>query len=251
MCEIFAYLNYNVNRERRYILEVLFNGLRRLEYRGYDSTGISIDFALLPLNSGASVFTTFSRPLGFRKIESLVKFVYESSELNLEESFTVHAGIAHTRWVTHREPAPRNSHPQTSGPENDFVVVHNGVITNYEVCNTDAEVISKLAKYVFDKANEGEGEHIISFSEVVLEVMRHLNGAYALIFKSRHYPNELVTCKRGGPLLLGVKNRQPKELFFSSDTNALVEHTKKVLVVEDGCSCEVAASFHFFFFCGA
>lgn len=272
MCGIFAYLNYNVNRERRYILEVLFNGLRRLEYRGYDSAGISIDFALPPLDSEASVVTTFSRPLVFRKegnIESLVKFVYEevaASELNLEESFTVHAGIAHTRWATHGEPAPRNSHPQTSGPENDFVVVHNGVITNYEVLketlvrhgftfesDTDTEVIPKLAKYVFDRANEGEGEHIISFSEVVLEVMRHLDGAYALIFKSRHYPNELVACKRGGPLLLGVKeltedvgsgasfpefkilkNGQPKELFFSSDANALVEHTKKVLVVEDG-----------------
>jgi len=80
MCGIFAYLNYNVNRERRYILEVLFNGLRRLEYRGYDSAGISIDSALPPLNSAASDFTISSRPLVFRKegnIESLVKFVYE------------------------------------------------------------------------------------------------------------------------------------------------------------------------------
>ena len=58
-----------------------------------------------------------------------------ASELNLEESFTVHTGIAHARWATHGEPALRNSHPQTSGPENDFVVVHNGVITNYEVCS--------------------------------------------------------------------------------------------------------------------
>lgn len=276
MCGIFAYLNFNVNRDRSYIIQVLFNGLRRLEYRGYDSAGICIDASLSPspvpvhadLNGGAARFSPPS--LVFRqegKIESLVKSVYEDvadTELNLEESFTTHAGIAHTRWATHGEPSPRNSHPQTSGPENDFVVVHNGVITNYEVLKetlarhgftfeseTDTEVIPKLAKFVFDKAN-GEGDHDVTFSQVVLEVMRHLEGAYALIFKSRHYPNELIACKRGSPLLLGVKeqaeettagiqfhdinvlkNNHPKELFLSSDAHALVEHTKKYMVIED------------------
>ncbi|XWS42966.1 hypothetical protein CRYUN_Cryun16bG0059300 [Craigia yunnanensis] len=277
MCGIFAYLNYNVNRERSYILQVLFNGLRRLEYRGYDSAGISIDndfsFSRDPSTSQSSSDPSLSPPpLVFRQegnIESLVKSVYQevaATELNLEESFSIHAGIAHTRWATHGEPAPRNSHPQTSGSGNDFLVVHNGVITNFEVLKetlvrhgftfeseTDTEVIPKLAKFVFDKANE-EGDQAVTFSEVVLEVMRHLEGAYALIFKSRHYPNELIACKRGSPLLLGVKelnedvckgsafhdakflskNGNPKELFLSSDANALIEHTKKVLVIEDG-----------------
>ncbi|XP_034703927.1 glutamine--fructose-6-phosphate aminotransferase [isomerizing] 2 [Vitis riparia] len=267
MCGIFAYLNYSVNRERRYILEVLFNGLRRLEYRGYDSAGISIDSSL-----SLDADTLSSTPLVFRQegnIESLVESVYEEvaeTDLNLEESFFVHAGIAHTRWATHGEPAPRNSHPQTSGPGNEFLVVHNGVVTNYEVLKetlvrhgftfeseTDTEVIPKLAKFVFDKANE-EGDQTVTFSQVVLEVMRHLEGAYALIFKSRHYPNELIACKRGSPLLLGVKeltedfgveasfhdakflskDGKPKEFFLSSDANAVVEHTKQVLVIEDG-----------------
>ncbi|KAF8398173.1 hypothetical protein HHK36_017099 [Tetracentron sinense] len=275
MCGIFAYLNYNVNRERRYILEVLFNGLRRLEYRGYDSAGISIDSSDLPSLSPDHHTISFKSlpPLVFRQegnIESLVKSVYEevaSTDLNLVESFPSHAGIAHTRWATHGEPAPRNSHPQSSGAGNEFLVVHNGVVTNYQVLKetlvrhgftfeseTDTEVIPKLAKFVFDKANEEEGDQTVTFSQVVLEVMRHLEGAYALIFKSPHYPNELIACKRGSPLLLGVKeltedrsngasfhdvkfltkNGQPKELFFSSDANALVEHTKKVLVIEDG-----------------
>ncbi|KAL9297060.1 hypothetical protein ACSQ67_022956 [Phaseolus vulgaris] len=117
---------------------------------------------------------------------------------------------------------------------------------------TDTEVIPKLAKFVYDKANEAADG--VTFSQVVLEVMRHLEGAYALIFKSPHYPNELIACKRGSPLLLGVKeltenkgngsafeddkflskDDKPKELFLSSDANAVVEHTKKVLVIEDG-----------------
>lgn len=274
MCGIFAYLNYGVNRERRYILQVLFNGLRRLEYRGYDSAGISIDDSSSPSPSPSPSSSVNGCPLlVFRQegnIESLVKSVYEEvvdTELNLEESFSIHAGIAHTRWATHGEPAPRNSHPQTSGAGNEFLVVHNGVITNYEVLKetlirhgftfeseTDTEVIPKLAKFVFDKANEVEGDQPVTFSQVVVEVMRHLEGAYALIFKSQHYPNELIACKRGSPLLLGVKelnedpnngpalhddkflskNGHPKELFLSSDANAIVEHTKKVLMIEDG-----------------
>ncbi|KAI3448857.1 hypothetical protein Pfo_005522 [Paulownia fortunei] len=266
MCGIFAYVNINVSRERRYIMEVLFNGLRRLEYRGYDSAGISID-ASLNLD-----YNVAPPPLVFRQegnIHSLVKAVYQevaAMDLNLEESFSVHSGIAHTRWATHGEPAPRNSHPQTSDSGNEFLVVHNGVITNYEVLKetlvrhgftfeseTDTEVIPKLAKLIFDNMNE-EGDRSMTFSQVVLEVMRHLEGAYALIFKSRHYPNELIACKHGSPLLLGVKelneeasigasfndskflsrNGHPKELFLSSDASALVEHTKKVLVIEDG-----------------
>ncbi|KAL9426970.1 hypothetical protein AB3S75_033702 [Citrus x aurantiifolia] len=276
MCGIFAYLNYGVNRERRYILQVLFNGLRRLEYRGYDSAGICIDDSSSPSPSllpSPSSSVNGCPPLVFRQegnIESLVKSVYKEvaeTELNLEESFSIHAGIAHTRWATHGEPAPRNSHPQTSGAGNEFLVVHNGVITNYEVLKetlirhgftfeseTDTEVIPKLAKFVFDKANEEEGDQPVTLSQVVVEVMRHLEGAYALIFKSQHYPNELIACKRGSPLLLGVKelnedpnngpalhddkflskNGHPKELFLSSDANAIVEHTKKVLMIEDG-----------------
>ncbi|XP_010532811.1 PREDICTED: glutamine--fructose-6-phosphate aminotransferase [isomerizing] 2-like [Tarenaya hassleriana] len=271
MCGIFAYLNFNVERERRYILQVLLNGLRRLEYRGYDSAGIAIDDSL-SRHPNTSNHCFSPPPLLFRQagnIESLVKSVYleiADTDVNLEEVFHSHAGIAHTRWATHGEPAPRNSHPQSSGPGDDFLVVHNGVITNYEVLKetlvrhgftfeseTDTEVIPKLAKFVFDNASV-EGEQTVTFCQVVFEVMRHLEGAYALIFKSHHYPNELIACKRGSPLLLGVKelaqdrdsddvfqdshsiskSEHPKELFLSSDAHALVEHTKKVLVIEDG-----------------
>ncbi|KAH7672290.1 Glucosamine-fructose-6-phosphate aminotransferase isomerising protein [Dioscorea alata] len=271
MCGIFAYLNYNVERERRYILEVLLNGLRRLEYRGYDSSGIAIDSDLdaVEVSLNESPYES-AFPLVFRqegKIESLVGSVYaevDAMDLNLEKPFSVHAGIAHTRWATHGVPSPRNSHPQSSGAWNEFIVVHNGIITNYEVLKetlirngfnfeseTDTEVIPKLAKFVFDKAHEAG--QTVTFSQVVFEVMRQLEGAYALIFKSPHYPNELIACKRGSTLILGVKeltdisnsgalfhdvkalttNGQPKELFFSSDLCAIVEHTKNYLAIED------------------
>ncbi|VAI30016.1 unnamed protein product [Triticum turgidum subsp. durum] len=255
MCGIFAYLNYNVSRERRYVLEVLLNGLRRLEYRGYDSSGIAVDADLpAPLPSGSAPAPyAGAPPLVYRqegKIENLVRSVYaevDEKDVNLDAAFNVHAGIAHTRWATHGVPAPRNSHPQSSGAGDEFLVVHNGITFESD---TDTEVIPKLAKFVFDKAHDGEGD--VTFSQVVNEVMRQLEGAYALIFKSPHYPNELIACKRGSTLILGVNelsgqksgksfndvkaltaNGKPKELFFSSDLCAIVEHTKNYLAIED------------------
>nr|XP_051194070.1 glutamine--fructose-6-phosphate aminotransferase [isomerizing] 1-like [Lolium perenne] len=266
MCGIFAYLNYCVPRERRYVLEVLLNGLRRLEYRGYDSSGIAVDADLQP---GSAPAYAGASPIVFRqegKIENLVRSVYSEVDekgVNLDAAFAVHAGIAHTSWATHGVPAPNNSHPQSSGAGDEFLVVHNGIITNYEVLketlirhgfifesDTDTEVIPKLAKFVFDKARDGEGD--MTFSQVVMEVMRQLEGAYALIFKSPHYPNELIACKRGSTLILGVNevngqncgqsfnnvksltaNGSPREFFFSSDLCAIVEHTKNYLAIED------------------
>ncbi|KAH7278861.1 hypothetical protein KP509_38G059900 [Ceratopteris richardii] len=279
MCGIFAYLNYNATRERRHIVELLFNGLRRLEHRGYDSAGISIDAdpfrAPLTVSSGAVLPSP--PPLLFRqegKIEKLVSSFYHEAvvaELDLELSFTSHAGIAHTRWATHGEPSPINSHPQTSGEGNEFLVVHNGIITNYMdlketllkygfhfESDTDTEVIPKLAKFVHDSLNEdlgsdGGDKQVVPFTQIVMDVMRQLEGAYALVFKSPYYPNELVACKRGSPLLLGVKETgdmrtdinvesdlsaeghhgKPKEYYLASDANAIVEHTRRVLVIED------------------
>ncbi|CAM6062631.1 unnamed protein product [Sphagnum tenellum] len=287
MCGIFAYINCHVPRERRHILEVLFNGLRRLEYRGYDSAGISIDAdnddhleevkkKKKGLGLGGEAARQLSPPLVFReegKIEKLVTSVYQevdATDLDLEFLFASHAGIAHTRWATHGPPSPRNGHPQSSGKGHEFLVVHNGVITNFLVLketlvrhgfvfesDTDTEVIPKLAKFVYDSLtaeieSNGGGE-TVKFSQVVMEVMRQIEGAYALIFKSLHYPNELVACKCGSPLLLGVKefgeedrrgafveselilakDGKPKEFFLASDASAMVEHTKKVMVIED------------------
>ncbi|KAH7278886.1 hypothetical protein KP509_38G062400 [Ceratopteris richardii] len=279
MCGIFAYLNYNATRERRHMVELLFNGLRRLEHRGYDSAGISTDAdpCRAPVTVSSGAVLPSPPPLVFRqkgKIEKLVSSFYHEAvvvELDLELSFTSHAGIAHTRWATHGEPSPINSHPQTSGEGNEFLVVQNGIITTYMdlketllkygfhfESDTDTEVIPKLAKFVHDILNEdlgsdGGDKQVVPFTQIVMDVMRQLEGAYALICKSPYYPNEIVACKRGNPLLLGVKETgdmrtdinvesdlsaeghhgKPKEYYLASDANAIVEHTRRVLVTQD------------------
>ena len=165
MCGIFGYYNYRVSKDRKAILEYLFTGLRRLEYRGYDSAGISFDSESIPAgaatapgyeadSNGSNGFhlengskhevvyhpksaTITSTPVVFKsqgKVEALVKLAYEEvakQGIDLDEQFDNHAGVAHTRWATHGVPSAINSHPQVSDTQHSFIVVHNGIITNY------------------------------------------------------------------------------------------------------------------------
>ena len=162
MCGIFGYYSYRVSKDRKAILEYLFTGLRRLEYRGYDSAGISFDSKSVSTvtapghqngvvsngfhhekRSGLKVVlqkqsaTITSTPVVIKsqgKVEALVKLAYEEvakQGIDLEEEIDNHAGVAHTRWATHGVPSAINSHPQVSDAENGFIVVHNGIITNY------------------------------------------------------------------------------------------------------------------------
>ena len=159
MCGIFGYYNFRISRERREVLEILFTGLKRLEYRGYDSSGLSFDadptvsaaaLERAPAANGAAHVTAngkaaarYAPPLGCTpvvikvegKIDNLVRLAYAevaARGINLEQQLDNHAGIAHTRWATHGVPSAVNSHPQVSDPAHGFVVVHNGIITNYK-----------------------------------------------------------------------------------------------------------------------
>uniref|UniRef100_A0A3B4EQY1 glutamine--fructose-6-phosphate transaminase (isomerizing) n=1 Tax=Pundamilia nyererei TaxID=303518 RepID=A0A3B4EQY1_9CICH len=268
---IFAYLNYQVPRTRKEIFETLVKGLQRLEYRGYDSTTSDRNN-----NSICLIKKT-------GKVKALDEELYKKDSLNLDEELCTHFGIAHTRWATHGEPSALNSHPHRSDKDNEFVVIHNGIITNYKELKkylinkgyefeseTDTEVIPKLIKYVYDNRENDS----ITFSKLVERVIKQLEGAFALVFKSRHFPGEAVATRRGSPMVIGVRsehelltehipvqyNTQHKEevheknsrnradsssainsvgdgraveFYFASDASAIIEHTNKVLYMED------------------
>ncbi|KAJ3326527.1 glutamine--fructose-6-phosphate transaminase (isomerizing) [Blyttiomyces sp. JEL0837] len=286
---IFAYLNYLIEKDRAFIANTLTSGLARLEYRGYDSAGIAID------GDGDGEVLIF-RQVG--KVGALKKKILEDKSIDFTKSFMSHVGIAHTRWATHGQPSERNSHPHRSDPKNEFLVVHNGIITNYKELrmvlekkgyvfesDTDTECIAKLAKYLYDSQ---KGNKSLTFTSLVKAVIKELEGAFALLLKSTHFPNELVATRRGSPLLVGVKTAkklkvdfvdvefgtdqqaldklaeeeanllsptdpahpkirrshsrafmsedglpQPVEYFLASDPSAIVEHTKRVLYLED------------------
>uniref|UniRef100_A0A8C7DYH5 glutamine--fructose-6-phosphate transaminase (isomerizing) n=1 Tax=Naja naja TaxID=35670 RepID=A0A8C7DYH5_NAJNA len=210
---IFAYLNYHVPRTRREILETLIKGLQRLEYRGYDSAGVGIDGGNdKDWEANAGKITLIKKK---GKVKALDEEVNKQQDIDLDIEFDVHLGIAHTRWATHGEPNPVNSHPQRSDKNNEFIVIHNGIITNYKdlkkfleskgyefESETDTETIAKLVKYMYDNCESDD----ISFTTLVERVIQQLEGAFALVFKSIHYPGQAVGTRRGSPLLIGVRS---------------------------------------------
>uniref|UniRef100_A0A8C3ULN6 glutamine--fructose-6-phosphate transaminase (isomerizing) n=1 Tax=Catharus ustulatus TaxID=91951 RepID=A0A8C3ULN6_CATUS len=188
-------------------------------------------------------------------------FCIEQDDLDAKTDFETHFGIAHTRWATHGVPSAINSHPQRSDKRNEFVVIHNGIITNYKdlrkfleskgyefESDTDTETIPKLIKYMYDNRESED----TSFSALVERVIQQLEGAFALVFKSIHYPGEAVATRRGSPLLIGVRSKyklsteQIPVLYRTCNSDmsglscfcvllcsAIIEHTNRVIFLED------------------
>lgn len=272
MCGIFAYLNYLSPKSRREVLDLLLTGLKRLEYRGYDSAGVAVDS---PDQKG---IVTFKRTGKVKVLEeSIIEATKDGSYNDTLES---QVGIAHTRWATHGAPSEVNSHPQRSDETNSFVVVHNGIVTNYK----DIKKFLELRGYVFESDTDTETiaklvHHLYvqhpnySFRELVEQVVQQIEGAFALAFKSKHFPGECVVTRRGSPLLVGIKAKtclatnhvpimygkglrhgstgniqfeptadntsdfinpgEEVEYFFASDASAVIEHTNRVIYLED------------------
>ncbi|KAF3769336.1 SIS domain-containing protein [Cryphonectria parasitica EP155] len=211
MCGIFGYVNYLVEKDRKFIIDTLTNGLARLEYRGYDSAGFAVD--------GDKKNEVFA----FKEVGKVAKLKQLVNEAKLDETkvFDSHAGIAHTRWATHGPPSRLNCHPHRSDPNWEFAVVHNGIITNYKELKTllqakgykfetetDTECIAKLAKYLYDQHPN------LDFVDLAKAVISELEGAYGLLIKSVHYPHEIVAARKGSPLVIGVKTQKRMKVDF-------------------------------------
>ena len=210
MCGIVGYIG------DRQAYPILINGLKRLEYRGYDSAGISI------LNKGINVYKKKG------KVSDLENFVQKK-----DISGTI--GIGHTRWATHGEPNDNNAHPHVSMNEK-FVLIHNGIIENYSrlkeklidrgydfKTETDTEVLVNLIEYIYLKGN-------VSAEIAVRLALSKVVGAYGLAIICRDEPDKLIAARKGSPLVIGVGEG---EYFIASDATPIIEYTKSVIYLND------------------
>ncbi len=219
MCGIVAYSG------TRPAQQILIDGLRTLEYRGYDSAGICIQ-------NGKGL--ELARAKG-----KLCELENEVGQTPLQGT----TGIGHTRWATHGAPSVENAHPHLSW-DGKFAVVHNGIIENYGILKqrlesegikfaseTDTEVIAQLVCKLY-KGNLGRA---------VAETMQLLEGAFGIVVVSSHEPGVLVGARRGSPLVMGVGENN--ELYLASDVAAIVEHTKKVIYLDDNDMVEMNGTY--------
>lgn len=209
---------------QRNVVPILMEGLKRLEYRGYDSAGLAV------INN-QQIYR--KRELG--KVKGL--------ETLLEaEPISGHVGIAHTRWATHGKPSTANAHPHIS--RDTVVVVHNGIIENHEhlrevqqqlgyefTSETDTEVIAHEIDHAMESIRPSSGQATDGLLSAVKKTVKKLEGAYALGIMSIDYPDTLIACRKGSPLVIGVGIG---EYFIASDVAALLPVTQRFIFLEDG-----------------
>jgi len=209
MCGIVGYVG---NRNSQ---QILLEGLKKLEYRGYDSSGIA-------------VCTTTG--LRVEKAEGHISAL----EAKLAERPLIgRVGIGHTRWATHGKPCERNSHPHTDCSMK-ISVVHNGIIENY--LSLKEQLVSKGHRFVSDTDSEVIAHLISEFYrgdivQAVRQAVSRLKGAYALAVLTEYEPDKLIAVRHSSPLIIGLGE---KENFIGSDIPAILEHTRRVLILEDG-----------------
>lgn len=212
MCGIVGYIG------KKNSLPIIIEGLKRLEYRGYDSAGVSI-------------INDETRILNFKKA-GRVGDMHDAIDKDL---FQGSIGIGHTRWATHGVPNDVNAHPHFDMDEN-IVIVHNGIIENYKILksklaeegflfstDTDTEILANLINYYFRQTN--------NFEESVRLALNDVEGTYGLACLCSKEPDKIVVARNGSPLLLGVGK---EETIVSSDASAVINYSRNVVYLEDG-----------------
>ena len=223
-CGIVAYVG------KRQVVEVLVKGLKRLEYRGYDSAGVGV------LGPGNKL--EVCKKIG--KVKNL-----EAAAKAREAQLTSTIGIAHTRWATHGEPSDLNSHPHTNSA-GTLSCVHNGIIENYETIKrrligkgyefrseTDTEVLVHLVDDVLKTSNQ-----TLTLEEAVGLALCQVTGTFGVVFIDSNNPDKLIGARHGSPMILGV-GKEKDEFFLSSDAAAIIEYTNTVVYLEEGDICTI------------
>lgn len=213
MCGIVGYIG------KRESYPILMMGLKRLEYRGYDSAGV----ALLNDNGNLSVYKTKGK-------------VAELESYCQDKDISGHVGIAHTRWATHGGPSSLNAHPHFSESKN-LAIIHNGIIENYAelksnliskgvsfLSETDTEVLVQLIEYIQNK----KGFDLLASIQIALH---QVIGAYAIALVDKRNPDTIIAARKQSPLVVGIGDN---EFFLGSDASPIVEYTDKVVYLEDG-----------------
>lgn len=214
MCGIVGYIG-----AKREAYPILIKGLKRLEYRGYDSAGV----ALIDDNGNLDVYKTKGK-------------VADLEEYCADKNVTGNIGIAHTRWATHGEPSSVNAHPHYSQSKN-LAIIHNGIIENYAEIKhnlmekgiqfqseTDTEVLVQLIDYIQEKK-------AISLLEAVQLALHQVIGAYAIAILDKRKPDTIIAARKQSPLVVGIGDG---EFFLGSDASPIIEYTDKVVYLDDG-----------------
>jgi glucosamine--fructose-6-phosphate aminotransferase (isomerizing) len=210
MCGIVAYVGH------REACPVILKGLKRLEYRGYDSAGIAL------MNDGLHVYKKKGRVID---LEEEIK----------DKNLSSHIGIGHTRWATHGEPNDRNAHPHYSSNK-ELAIIHNGIIENYSslkqdlmnkghvfLSDTDSEVFIHFIEDIKKNNN-------CDLEQAVRLALNKVIGAYAIVIMSKDDPNMLIAARKGSPLVIGLGKN---EFFLASDATPIIEYTNEVVYVND------------------
>ena len=213
MCGIVGY----IGSKKAY--PILIKGLKRLEYRGYDSAGV----AMISDSGDLNVYKTKG------KVDNLTEYCSDKDVSGC-------VGIAHTRWATHGEPSARNAHPHYSSTRN-LAIIHNGIIENYAniknklVANgvefksdTDTEVLVQLVEYIMMKKN-------LTLLEAVQVALHQVIGAYAIAIIDKRNPRQIIAARKQSPLVVGIGE---DEFFLGSDASPIIDYTDKVVYLEDG-----------------